>query len=286
MCCIMPRVGRVSDTNLFARLTGSGSQLLVYQMTFEAKEPVAMILPIPVALPTRERAVRFIDLKDCPAFFSDLNAGFPLPHSVGCASLMAVEKSKGAPLPVEVVGDFIASFVPSPGDFRRVDRRFKLPEKTFEALPQYNNYGFVVFQFKKLGGTPHPMAFEFPTRLTNQLFFPTVHIHDGQIHDKEEFDHTLYLQEGGAHGDESSDVAGKFIDPTKTKGIVRGELSVRRLKMGGLLPNTDVLLDTRKRDFGKAIWPGIGVALLGGYLYKKHRSARKNAAAGAGFVEN
>jgi hypothetical protein len=284
MCCIMPRVGRVSNTNLFARMNGNGSQFLVYQMTFEAKEPVAMILPIPVALPTRERAVRFIDLKDYPDFFAALNEGFPPPHSIGCAKL--ADKSGSAPLPVEAVGDFIASFVPSPKDFQRVDKRFKLPKKTFEALPEYKDYGFVVFQFKKLGGTPHPMAFEFPTRLKNQLFYPTLHIHDGQIHTKEEFDHTLYLQDGGAHGDESDQAAGKLVDLTKTKGIVRSESSVRRIKMAGVLPNTDVFLDTRKWDIGKAVWPGIGAALLGGYLYRKHRSAGKNAPGRTGFVED
>ena len=37
------------------------------------------------------------------------------------------------------------------------------------------------------------MAFDFP-RAAKKLFFPTVHIHDGKVHDKADFDHALYCQ--------------------------------------------------------------------------------------------
>ena len=33
----------------------------------------------------------------------------------------------------------------------------------------------------------HPMAFEFPTRHPDKLFFPTNHVHDGALHDKAVF---------------------------------------------------------------------------------------------------
>jgi hypothetical protein len=275
MCCIMPRVERVSDTNLFARRTESGGQLLVYQMKYEARQPVAMILPIPVALPAQENAVHFIDLKGYPSFFHDLNEGFPIPglrNSRGEGLKGAVDMTQT--LRVESVGDFVASFVPSPRDFARVDSRFKLPEKTFEALPEYKDFGFVVFQFKALGGTPHPMAFEFPTRLESSLFFPTVHIHDGAIHPKEEFDHTLYFQcDQSNHGVESEGMAKNFVDAARAQGIVQGESSVRRVKMAGVLPNTDTLVETVRRNPRRATWigAGIGAALLGGYLFQKRR---------------
>jgi hypothetical protein len=273
MCCMMPYVDEVSNTNLFARPTEKG-QLLVYQMTFEAKNQVAMVLPIPVALPTQENIVRFIDMKGYPEFFQHLNAAFPLPESPGCAKTLSANAADAVPmLTVESVGDFIASFVPSPKDFRRLDPRFRLPEGTFRAMPLYNDYGFVVFQFRKQGGTPHPMAFEFPTRLVNKLFYPTMHIHDGRIHDKENFDHTLYLQDGGYHGDGSKGNAEQYLDMTKVQGIVRGDAPVRRVKMEGMLPNTDTVLDTMRTDPGRVAWitAGLGAALLGGYLYQKRR---------------
>ena len=31
-------------------------------------------------------------------------------------------------------------------------------------------------------GRVHPMAFEFPTRSPDEIFFPTAHIHDGACH--------------------------------------------------------------------------------------------------------
>lgn len=41
------------------------------------------------------------------------------------------------------------------------------------------------------------MAFSFPSARAGHLFFPTMHIHDGEVHEKEDFDHTLYCQASG-----------------------------------------------------------------------------------------
>jgi hypothetical protein len=38
------------------------------------------------------------------------------------------------------------------------------------------------------------MAFEFQRRDASQLFFPTVHVHDGLVHPTAHFDHELYCQ--------------------------------------------------------------------------------------------
>src|SRR5690606_16069404 len=97
-------------------------------------------------------------------------------------------------LAVHEVGDFVASFVPTLADFRRLDPQFVIPQESWDKIPEYSDYGFAVFQLKSLVGNPHPMAFEFTTRWPDRIFFPTVHIHDGEVHDREEFDHTLYLQ--------------------------------------------------------------------------------------------
>jgi hypothetical protein len=205
----------VYSTRIFARPLNAGRQLLVYGMTFDANEDLAMILPIPVPARSPDDTVRFVDLSGCPTFFDDLNALFPpqeVPEEQGI--------TRQAPMPhalvVHEVGDFEASFVPTPGDFARLDERFRLPADVFDALPRYADWGFAVFKLKKPGArggrsglfglfkssapkssSPrkvHPMAFEFPRRDASALFFPTVHVHDGRVHPTAEFDHELYCQ--------------------------------------------------------------------------------------------
>jgi hypothetical protein len=234
MCCFSGTVSLVSDTCIFARLSGRGTQYLVYQMSFQTDTEVAMVLPIPVSSHA-ENAVRFLALDGYPAFFDDLEELFGPP--MDAMSWRAAPVSAGlAMLEVHQVGGYDASFVPTIGDFDRLDPMFRLPEHVWEKLPQYADYGFAVF---KLGGraqetappsepsrilTPweqrlayltakfrpkppqehsaesypvidmHPMAFEFPTALPDKIFFPTLHIHDGMIHSHEEFDHSLYWQ--------------------------------------------------------------------------------------------
>src|SRR5262249_38902619 len=101
---------------------------------------------------------------------------------------------KSAPLPKVDVGSFVASFVPGVKDFSRLDEAFRLPAGVWDKLPQYKDFGFAVFQLKKGAQKVHPMAFEFPRANPRQLFFPTVHIHDGTVKDRAGFDHALYCQ--------------------------------------------------------------------------------------------
>lgn len=220
--------------------------------------------------------MRFIDLKGYPGFFADCNDGFPIPSGRGTRGAPSRSSPEPSLLRVESVGDFEASFVPSPADFGRLDPRFRLPSAAFEKLPQYRDYGFVVFQFKESAGTPHPMAFEFASRLTDRLFYPTVHIHDGRIHEKEHFDHALYLQDGGAHGTEPEGAAKNFVDIAGAQGIVKGDSPLRRVKRSGMLPNTDTLFDTTRRNPGRLGWvsAGLGAALLGGWLWQNKRTRR------------
>ena len=66
MCCFAQPVLSVTDTNLFARLTGTGSQFLAYQMNFSSVKPNAMILPLPVARPAAGQLLPFVQ---APAFY-------------------------------------------------------------------------------------------------------------------------------------------------------------------------------------------------------------------------
>jgi hypothetical protein len=93
------------------------------------------------------------------------------------------------------------------------------------------------------------MAFRFPSALRTQIFFPTVHIHDGKVHAKEDFDHILYAQAGNnaliPKWRESEKAASAFVATARSKELVLPDTHVYRLAMGGNLDNTDVLVSPR-----------------------------------------
>lgn len=272
MCIFSQPVVSVTDTNIFARLLPDGWQYLVYQMRFETKKNNAIVLPLPVQLPaTDENSLQFISLKNYTRFFTDLNKGFPLalPKSRVPSRGVDSPRSFKPKLEVHEVGDFIASFVPSIPDFDRLDEQFRVPQESWDKLPRYADFGFAVFQLKSLKGKPHPMAFKFRSRLNMQrggsVFFPTVHIHDGKVHDREDFDHTLYLQApefDNACGEykqrerlvadaatgyvRSKWPARAFCDIDASRGIVAADVLVHRLEKRGRLDNVDILAN---RDF-------------------------------------
>jgi hypothetical protein len=251
MCCFSGPVQSVNDTNIFARSVENGRQLLVYSMNFSAKDALAMILPLPVPPGSPEDAVRFIDLKDYPDFFMDMKIGFPdLKPAVPSVGMkpMAAPMAKEEPLKVVQVGEFEASFVPAVKDFARLDVRFRLPDKAWDALPAYKDYGFAVFKLKKGARTLHPMAFEFPRADAKKVFFPTVHIHDGLVHEKAIFDHWLYCQK--REGDrtslpewrESEFPAYRFLKISKTQGIVDSAGHCYERKIQGERKNEDTIV--------------------------------------------
>ena len=141
-----------------------------------------------------------------------------------------------------------ASFVPTVADFARLDERFRLPAGTWEKLPQYKNYGFAVFKLRKGNAAVHPMAFSFPRANAAQLYFPTVHIHDGQVHDMEEFDHVLYCQRPPdekfslMEWEESSALPHHTMDVVKARGIVHPQHHLYRREYKGKRKNEDIVL--------------------------------------------
>jgi hypothetical protein len=247
MCCFSGQVDVVSGTNIFARPSKDNGQFIVYSMTVKMKEDVAMILPLPTPSGTKEDAVKFINLEKYENFFDELKSGFPLPRSKGIPPAGIALGGPDKKLKVVEVGSFVASFVPTLKDFSRLDAQFRLPEGTWDKLPQYKNYSFAVFKLKKGEHKVHPMAFEFPRADAKKLFFPTVHIHDGKVHDKEQFDHTLYCQ--GGMGDstmkweETPQSAEMFMKNLKeAQGIVSGKDHVYRKNMHGMFKNEDIWL--------------------------------------------
>lgn len=207
-----------------------------------------MILPIPTPKNSAEDAVKFISLKEYPEFFADLRKGFPssFGRAKGKAADKSAEKKDEPKLKVVEVGSFEASFVPAVKDFPRLDERFRLPASTWDELPAYKEFGFAVFKLKKGEKKVHPMAFEFPRKNKGQLFFPTVHIHDGKVHNTAIFDHVLYLQRSGGEDTmrwrESKQLASAFVKVAKTAGIVAKDEHVYQMVMRGRQTNQDTIL--------------------------------------------
>ncbi|MFM7150965.1 MAG: hypothetical protein ACKO23_14080 [Gemmataceae bacterium] len=248
MCCFSRPVQRVSNTQIFARASSEGRQFVVYSMKMSAKEDLAMILPLPTPKASDEDAVRFINLDKYADFFQDMELGFlPPPSSNLFGRALPKAAAVDAPkLKVIDVGSFEASFVPQVKDFARLDERFRLPASTWNELPAYKDFGFAVFKLKSGDKKIHPMAFEFPRRDPEILFFPTVHIHDGKIHQTAMFDHNLYCQKSGGENlmrwTESRNPASAFMQVHRTSGIVDKSLHVHRLILKGRRSNRDTLL--------------------------------------------
>ena len=160
MCCFSQKVISVSSTNIFARAADHGRQILVYSMSLEAQNDLAMILPLPVKTPAGEKDVQFIDLKGYAEFFDDLVTGFPIqPPTESAHWSHGAQSASKATLAVVQVGDFEASFVPAVRDFSRLDERFRLPDNAWKELPAYADYGFAVFKLKSGAQRIHPMLF-------------------------------------------------------------------------------------------------------------------------------
>jgi hypothetical protein len=250
MCCFSREIDSVHNTRIFARSHSDGRQFIIYSMSISAKEDIAMVLPIPVVPGSGEKAVQFIALDAYPTIFNDMAKGFPAPvyRSRGndpFAAAAAVPKPK---LEVQRVGAYDASFVPTVADFSRLDERFRLPDGTWEKLPGYKGFGFAVFKLCKGTHNVHPMAFSFPSANPDRLFFPTLHIHDGKVHEKAQFDHTLYCQGAGlktGEWQESPGIANQFMTTNKTQGIILGAQHLYKRTLSGMLTNTDWLVKAR-----------------------------------------
>ena len=197
---------KVSRTKIFARHTRPGYQSIVYSLSLASKSNAAMILPLPVTPNSGEKAVKFIDLSDYSDFLEIIERNCVEQNFVTDFECGSSPELIQPILAVHDVGDFEASYVPSLSDFDRLDPRFRLADSVWDKMPKYSDYGFAVFQLKislsdsnnEATNDIHPMAFEFPTRNPDRLFFPTVHVHDGQYHEDADYYHQLYCQRPNA----------------------------------------------------------------------------------------
>ena len=237
--CIFSKHSVVSKTRIFARMTQPQRQVLVYQMKYQADMDLAMILPIPIVQGTKPEFLNFETYKD---FFYDLAKA----ENYGSRGLSKGRSFGHDTLEVVEVGAYDASFVPDFASFERLDPRFRLKPGLLESVPGYDQFGFVVFKLNASSGRDdaHPMAFEFDTQLSNQLFYPTVHIHDETWHDKEQFDHTLYSQnstKGHSH-QISREGLEHCMQANLCQGVIDFTQKVDVHSLYGMLPNTDKLV--------------------------------------------
>lgn len=302
MCIFAQPVVSVTDTNIFARLLPNGWQHLVYQMKFATKQANAIILPLPVKLPSAEESLKFVSLKGYGKFFTDLNKGYPLVAAPSRGKSRSLKVDSAQPekkIAVHHVGDFVASFVPTIADFNRLDSQFRVPQESWDKIPTYADYGFAVFQLKTRSGRPHPMAFRFRSRLATKqnaaTFFPTVHIHDGQVHARERFDHTLFLQSPefdkvcGDYVEAWSLVTDKktgyvrskwnaerFCSVEKSAGILDANGLVHRMQMRGKFKNTDILAHNNLSHSASSalVLPALAVAGAAGLKWFCDRRGR------------
>jgi hypothetical protein len=252
MCCFSRDVDRVDNTRIFARLGKHLNQAIIYEMALSAPQDVAMILPIPVKPGSGEKAVSFYDFQGYRNIFHDLHKGFPEmdPYRTAAAGTFGPAPA-AAKLEVVSVGSYDASYVPTVADFTRLDERFRLPDQVWDQLPGYRGFAFVVFKLKLDKGVfhSHPMAFAFPSAVPNHLFFPTLHIHDGKVHERETFDHTLYCQAPVEFDlrrwQESPKLAVTFAKCGLTHGMVRPDQHVYRQIIRGESPNTDIIVKSK-----------------------------------------
>jgi hypothetical protein len=274
MCCFTGPVNTVTRTRIFARREGR-EQALVYSMVVSADQPVAMVLPIPVVPGSGDDALRFVSLERYPALFTDIAAGFPEERmrSAPAGSAAGTRSAPPPPLVVHEVGAFEASYVPSVADFARLDPRFRLPRAVTLKVPEYHDYGFAVFKLAAgLNKEIHPMAFWFPTRLVehDELFFPTIHVHDGTLATRADFSHTFYFQPTwtgsdlvlretngtveeyfsggnstaprGFHGRSSTGLAKDFVDVARANGLVSPDRPFVVSGAWGRRRNTDMVI--------------------------------------------
>jgi hypothetical protein len=232
-------------------------------MNVSVTEELAMVLPLPVPPDPGEDAVRFVDLSGYGSFFRDLVKAFPVAKPVKSVGRLApASRAARSTLAVHRVGEFEASFIPTRADFDRLDPRFRLPDAAWTALARYARYddwGFCVFKLRPRRGlfarfrrmqSIHPMAFEFPRRDSDVLFFPTLHIHDGEVHETSFFDHELYCQVAPELADlldweRSTAPVGRWVDARRAAGLVNGDAHVFRERRHGPMRNVDQTVDAR-----------------------------------------
>lgn len=178
MCIFAGSVERVSKTRIIVAPTSDGRQFTAYSNSVVSRSTKnAMILPVPTG-----GEITFVNLENSPDLMQACENLFPKPDvtSNNTSWGFGAGFSSKSPLPVEKVGGYSCSIVPSLADFDRINPDvFVLPKNTAELLKKTypEGYSFIVCQFER-EVNEHPIAYTHPMR-DGKLFIPTFHGHDG-----------------------------------------------------------------------------------------------------------
>ena len=259
MCIFSGPVEDVAATSLYVCEVERNVHGTVYRMRVQNHIPVAMILPVPVLHGTGDDALTFVDLSGYEDFFDDL-ATCAQPRC-RAASFGPDDLAPKATLTVHEVGDFVASYVPSLPDFGRLDPRFRLDPSVWSELPAYADFGFAVFQLRPgvRAKRIHPMAYRYPAHNPEELFFPTVHIHDGvHLERHAHFDHSLYYQHSPTFGPCRDFFSGDRPPGTvlgakveRSQGLIRPDRLIAGIGLRGRLRNEDHLVTPAPKRHGE-----------------------------------
>lgn len=249
MCIFSNSVESVSKTSILVNRDHLGIVTTVYQMTYEASHEIAMILPVPIADPA---SFRFVDLSEYPNLIKDLDKPFNHERWLLGDTKMIGALSFSAPLPVERVGAYDATFVPSVADMNRLDPRFSLSPALLGGLPSYiDTMSFAVFKLRAGNAQVHPMGYQYMPKNSGELFFPTFHVHHGAIPRLADYDHNLYTQARPTLGGhpvaksswmKSPDILHAYWGGRKRPEFLRPITHIRRMTISGVHVNTDIVV--------------------------------------------
>lgn len=178
MCIFAFSVEKVTNTRIAVVALPDGRQLTVYENSVFTTGSNCMILPIPSGTD-----ITLIDLSSHKRFWENCEAFFPRnSNSFGAAGWgFAGGFSDSTTLPVEHVGGYKCTIVPSIADINRVHPQFKLPSNVQELLSANykDKFSFLVCLFeKRVSG--HPIAYLSSCLPDGTLFIPTRHEHGGR----------------------------------------------------------------------------------------------------------
>jgi hypothetical protein len=177
MCIFIAPVLRVTRTRILVAPLPANRQLIVYENNVEQMGRNAMVLPVP----SGDR-IALMDLSRYKGnVWEDCESMFPKPPrspGFGGESHAWSYQSK-APLPVQRVGGYNCTIVPTMNDFNRLaENVFSLPSDIEEVLKDHysSGFSFIVCAFQH-EVKAHPIAYTSGRLPDGSLFIPTRHAH-------------------------------------------------------------------------------------------------------------
>lgn len=235
------RPNGIADLTLFG-CTREGRQSLAVSLRISAATDLALIVPVPVTPGATETDVRLLSTDGSQSLFDSLASGF-----VGSAERPHRQDAEEADAPRTVryaaAQAMRAYYVPSIADFDQVGPHLRFPEAALASRPEYASYGFYVFELPAGQDVRIvPMAFDFPTRHPEAVYFPTWYGDPTWMPEEGHRDITVYTQFGERLGwQETRETATRFVNAGASRGLIAPDRTVQRKILFGDGNNEDLL---------------------------------------------